>query len=89
VSVAALSKRTSAVARHAAKTSLGGNALCAAHSPFEFALVPCTTHAIPEIVYVQVQSELAVVDKAKEQVESFARVSFSPASEAAINEQIK
>ena len=37
----------------------------------------------------QVQSELAVVDKTNMQVESFARTSFAPDCEAAINEQIK
>ncbi|GBF95523.1 chloroplast precursor [Raphidocelis subcapitata] len=35
-----------------------------------------------------VQSELATVDRTKEAVESFARVSFTPACEAALNEQI-
>lgn len=37
----------------------------------------------------QVQSELATVDKTREQEQSFARVNFDPTCEAAINEQIK
>lgn len=37
----------------------------------------------------QVQGELAVVDKTNAQVQSFARVNFVDACEAAINEQIK
>lgn len=37
----------------------------------------------------QVKSELATVGKVNEQVDSFARVSFSAECEAAINEQIK
>ena len=43
----------------------------------------------PTHIFTQVQGELALVDKTKEAVESFARVSFSPKCEAAINEQIK
>jgi hypothetical protein len=38
---------------------------------------------------LQVQSELAVVDKTNAQVQSFARVNFVDVCEAAINEQIK
>jgi hypothetical protein len=48
--------------------------------------------SIASLLYVlcpQVQSELAVVDKTNAQVQSFARVNFVDACEAAINEQIK
>lgn len=38
---------------------------------------------------LQVKSELAVVDKTNAAVQSFARVNFQEACEAAINEQIK
>ena len=43
----------------------------------------------PAASCVQVQGELAVVDKTNAQVQSFARVGFRDACEAAINEQIK
>lgn len=38
---------------------------------------------------LQVQGELAVVDKTNAQVQSFARANFNETCEAAINEQIK
>lgn len=41
------------------------------------------------VLALQVQGELAVVDKTNAQVQSFARVNFVSACEAAINEQIK
>lgn len=41
------------------------------------------------VCLVQVQGELATVDKTREQEQSFARVGFNAKCEAAINEQIK
>lgn len=47
-----------------------------------------TIHFLP-CPAMQVQGELAVVDKTNAQVQSFARVNFNEVCEAAINEQIK
>jgi hypothetical protein len=71
-------------------SSTRGGALCSLH-PIAWPPSPSSSDSetLSSRIPPQVQSELATVDKTKEQEQSFARVSFSPTSEAAINEQIK
>ena len=52
------------------------------HQPDPLSLHTC-------VVFLQVKGELAVVDKTNAQVQSFARMNYQEACEAAINEQVK